>query len=85
MSGLLALPWEDVLVPHVLRLLPLRQLLSLRRVSRAFRELVRLYLANMRRFDSAQVPRGGRGAGGGGSGLGAPRLGGRARRGEERR
>ncbi|XP_038037113.2 F-box/LRR-repeat protein 15 [Anas platyrhynchos] len=55
MSGLLALPWEDVLVPHVLRLLPLRQLLSLRRVSRAFRELVRLYLANMRRFDSAQI------------------------------
>ncbi|KAL8186646.1 UNVERIFIED_CONTAM: hypothetical protein K2H54_003154 [Gekko kuhli] len=53
--GLLDLPWEDVLLPHVLSRLPLRQLLRLQRVSRAFRALVQLRLANLRAFDAAQA------------------------------
>ncbi|XP_051002655.1 F-box/LRR-repeat protein 15 isoform X1 [Acomys russatus] len=52
---LLDLPWEDVLLPHVLNWVPLRQLLRLQRVSRAFRALVLLHLARLRRFDAAQV------------------------------
>lgn len=52
---LLDLPWEDVLLPHVLSRVPLRQLLWLQRVSRAFRALVQLHLARLRRFDAAQV------------------------------
>ncbi|KAM5271649.1 F-box/LRR-repeat protein 15 [Ctenodactylus gundi] len=52
---LLDLPWEDVLLPHVLNLIPLRQLLRLQRVSRAFRALVQLHLAGLRRFDAAEV------------------------------
>lgn len=52
---LLDLPWEDVLVPHILTRVPLRQLLQLQRVSRAFRALVQLHLAGLRRFDAAQV------------------------------
>lgn len=52
---LLDLPWEDVLLPHVLNRVPLRQLLRLQRVSRAFRALVQLHLAGLRRFDAAQV------------------------------
>ncbi|KAM6185901.1 F-box/LRR-repeat protein 15 [Rhynchocyon petersi] len=52
---LLDLPWEDVLLPHVLSWVPLRQLLQLQRVSRAFRALVQLHLAGLRRFDAAQV------------------------------
>lgn len=52
---LLDLPWEDVLLPHVLNWVPLRQLLRLQRVSRAFRALVQLHLARLRRFDAAQV------------------------------
>lgn len=59
---LLDLPWEDILVPHVLCHLPLQQLLGLQRVSKAFQALVQLYLANMRCFDSSQV-RGGSGLG----------------------
>nr|XP_042120645.1 F-box/LRR-repeat protein 15 isoform X2 [Peromyscus maniculatus bairdii] len=55
---LLDLPWEDVLLPHVLNWVPLRQLLRLQRVSRAFRALVQLHLAGLRRFDAAQVSRG---------------------------
>lgn len=55
---LLDLPWEDVLLPHVLSRVPLRQLLRLQRVSRAFRALVQLHLAGLRRFDAAQVSRG---------------------------
>uniref|UniRef100_A0A8C2UL49 F-box/LRR-repeat protein 15 n=1 Tax=Chinchilla lanigera TaxID=34839 RepID=A0A8C2UL49_CHILA len=51
---LLDLPWEDVLLPHVLSRVPLRQLLRLQRVSRAFRALVQLHLAGLRRFDAAQ-------------------------------
>ncbi|XP_046306399.2 F-box/LRR-repeat protein 15 isoform X1 [Marmota monax] len=51
----LDLPWEDVLLPHVLNRVPLRQLLRLQRVSRAFRALVQLHLAGLRRFDAAQV------------------------------
>lgn len=54
---LLDLPWEDVLLPHVLTWVPLRQLLRLQRVSRAFRALVQLHLAGLRRFDAAQVSR----------------------------
>ncbi|XP_065264616.1 F-box/LRR-repeat protein 15 [Emys orbicularis] len=52
---LLDLPWEDILVPHILCHLPLRQLLSLQRVSKSFQTLIQLYLANMRCFDSSQV------------------------------
>lgn len=52
---LLDLPWEDVLLPHVLNRVPLCQLLRLQRVSRAFRALVQLHLAGLRRFDAAQV------------------------------
>ncbi|XP_015267680.1 PREDICTED: F-box/LRR-repeat protein 15, partial [Gekko japonicus] len=52
---LLDLPWEDVLLPHVLSRLPLRHLLRLQRVSRAFRALVHLRLANLRAFDAAQA------------------------------
>ncbi|XP_017529433.1 F-box/LRR-repeat protein 15 isoform X2 [Manis javanica] len=52
---LLDLPWEDVLLPYVLSRVPLRQLLRLQRVSRAFRALVQLHLAGLRRFDAAQV------------------------------
>ncbi|KAM6442863.1 F-box/LRR-repeat protein 15 isoform 4-T5 [Liasis olivaceus] len=50
----LDLPWEDILFPHVLSYLPLRQLLSLQRVSKAFRNLIQLYVTNMRHFDSSQ-------------------------------
>ncbi|KAL7856620.1 hypothetical protein SRHO_G00155190 [Serrasalmus rhombeus] len=52
---LLDLPWEDVLVTHVLCYLPLRHLASLQRVSKNFRSLVQAYLANCRTFDSAQT------------------------------
>uniref|UniRef100_A0A8D0HGC6 F-box/LRR-repeat protein 15 n=1 Tax=Sphenodon punctatus TaxID=8508 RepID=A0A8D0HGC6_SPHPU len=52
---LLELPWEDVLVPHVLCYLPLRQLLSLQRVSKAFQALIQLYLTNMRCLDLGQA------------------------------
>uniref|UniRef100_G1DG40 F-box/LRR-repeat protein 15 n=1 Tax=Capra hircus TaxID=9925 RepID=G1DG40_CAPHI len=52
---LLDLPWEDVLLPHVRSGVPLRRLLWLQRVSRAFRALVQLHLARLRRFDAAQV------------------------------
>lgn len=52
---LLDLPWEDVLLPHILSRVPLCQLLQLQRVSRAFRALVQLHLAGLRRFDAAQV------------------------------
>ncbi|XP_026528539.1 F-box/LRR-repeat protein 15 isoform X2 [Notechis scutatus] len=51
----LDLPWEDILFPHILSHLPLRQLLSLQRVSKCFRSLIQLYLTNMRCFDSSQV------------------------------
>lgn len=47
-----------MLLPHVLTWVPLRQLLRLQRVSRAFRALVQLHLAGLRRFDAAQVSRG---------------------------
>ncbi|KAM9065630.1 F-box/LRR-repeat protein 15 isoform X2 [Sarcophilus harrisii] len=52
---LLDLPWEDVLLPHILSRVPLRQLLHLQRVSKAFQALVQLHLARLRSFDSAQV------------------------------
>ncbi|XP_060550972.1 F-box/LRR-repeat protein 15 isoform X1 [Pantherophis guttatus] len=51
----LDLPWEDILFPHILSHLPLRQLLSLQRVSKCFRNLIQLYLTNLRCFDSSQV------------------------------
>lgn len=35
---LLDLPWEDVLLPHVLNWVPLRQLLRLQRVSNKFQD-----------------------------------------------
>lgn len=44
-----------MLLPQVLNWVPLRQLLRLQRVSRAFRALVQLHLARLRRFDAAQV------------------------------
>ncbi|XP_077310602.1 F-box/LRR-repeat protein 15 [Lithobates pipiens] len=52
---LLDLPWEDVLVPHILSYLPLRHIITLQRVSKAFQCLVQLYLANCRSFDSTQL------------------------------
>ncbi|KAI4892462.1 hypothetical protein NFI96_012571, partial [Prochilodus magdalenae] len=52
---LLDLPWEDVLVTNVLCYLPLRQLVSLQRVSKNFCSLVQVYLANCRTFDPAQT------------------------------
>ncbi|KAM9065632.1 F-box/LRR-repeat protein 15 isoform 5-T5 [Sarcophilus harrisii] len=60
---LLDLPWEDVLLPHILSRVPLRQLLHLQRVSKAFQALVQLHLARLRSFDSAQVGNKGRGGG----------------------
>uniref|UniRef100_A0A8C6LAH4 F-box/LRR-repeat protein 15 n=1 Tax=Nothobranchius furzeri TaxID=105023 RepID=A0A8C6LAH4_NOTFU len=45
---LLDLPWEDVLVPHILSHLPLQQLVSLQRVSKQFHSLVQVFLANCR-------------------------------------
>ncbi|XP_066521649.1 F-box/LRR-repeat protein 15 [Hoplias malabaricus] len=52
---LLDLPWEDVLVTHVLCYLPLRHLVCLQRVSKNFRCLVQVYLANCRTFDPAET------------------------------
>ncbi|XP_044275981.1 F-box/LRR-repeat protein 15 [Varanus komodoensis] len=51
----LDLPWEDVLFPHILSYLPLRQLVQLQRVSKTFQCLIQRYLTNMRCFDSSQV------------------------------
>nr|XP_057917035.1 F-box/LRR-repeat protein 15 isoform X2 [Doryrhamphus excisus] len=52
---LLDLPWEDVLVVHILSCLPLRQLISLQRVSKHFRTLIQLYFAKCRSFDPVQL------------------------------
>nr|XP_033799282.1 F-box/LRR-repeat protein 15 isoform X2 [Geotrypetes seraphini] len=52
---LLDLPWEDVLIPHVLCHLPVQQLLNLQRVSKPFQSLIELYLTNCRCFDSTQI------------------------------
>ncbi|XP_048843728.1 F-box/LRR-repeat protein 15 isoform X2 [Brienomyrus brachyistius] len=52
---LLDLPWEDVLVTHIFCYLPLRQLVSLQRVSKQFHTLIQVYLANCRSFDLTQV------------------------------
>ncbi|XP_014340492.1 F-box/LRR-repeat protein 15 [Latimeria chalumnae] len=52
---LLDLPWEDILLPHVLCHIPLRQLMILQRVSKLFSDLIQLYLANCRCFDTSQV------------------------------
>ncbi|XP_026110519.1 F-box/LRR-repeat protein 15 [Carassius auratus] len=52
---LLDLPWEDVLVTHVFCYLPLRHLVSLQCVSKSFRSLVQVYLANCRKFDPTQT------------------------------
>ncbi|KAG7506861.1 F-box/LRR-repeat protein 15 isoform X2 [Solea senegalensis] len=48
---LLDLPWEDVLIPHILNYLPLQHLVSLQRVSKQFHSLIQVYLANCRTFD----------------------------------
>lgn len=52
---LLDLPWEDVLIPHILCYLPLQQLVSLQRVSKQFHNLIQVYLANCRTFDLPSV------------------------------
>ncbi|TRY55492.1 hypothetical protein DNTS_004139 [Danionella cerebrum] len=52
---LLDLPWEDVLVTHVLHHLSLRELLLLQRVSKSFQALIQLYLTNLRTFDQEQT------------------------------
>ncbi|XP_029464972.1 F-box/LRR-repeat protein 15 [Rhinatrema bivittatum] len=52
---LLDLPWEDILIPHILCHLPVQQLLRLQRVSKPFQSLIQLYLANCRCFDSTQI------------------------------
>ncbi|XP_061613072.1 F-box/LRR-repeat protein 15 isoform X1 [Phyllopteryx taeniolatus] len=46
----LALPWDDILVPHILSYLPLTQLVTLQRVSKQFRTLIRLFFARCRSF-----------------------------------
>ncbi|CAL1599666.1 unnamed protein product [Knipowitschia caucasica] len=53
--GLLDLPWEDVLVPHVLSHVPLQTLVQLQRVSKQFLSLIQLYLANCRHFHLAPL------------------------------
>ncbi|TDG97899.1 hypothetical protein EPR50_G00212920 [Perca flavescens] len=52
---LLDLPWEDVLVPHILCYLPLQHLVSLQRVSKQFHSLIQMYLANCRTFDLSSI------------------------------
>uniref|UniRef100_A0A8C5AX53 F-box/LRR-repeat protein 15 n=1 Tax=Gadus morhua TaxID=8049 RepID=A0A8C5AX53_GADMO len=52
---ILDLPWEDVLVPHILCHLPLRHIASLQRVSKQFQALIQVYLANCRNFDLSQI------------------------------
>lgn len=52
---LLDLPWEDVLVPHILCHVPLQNLVSLQRVSKQFHSLVQIYLANCRTFDLSPI------------------------------
>lgn len=52
---LLDLPWEDVLVPHILSHLPLQQIVSLQRVSKQFQSLVQVYLANCRTFNFSVI------------------------------
>ncbi|XP_075884277.1 F-box/LRR-repeat protein 15 [Nelusetta ayraudi] len=52
---LLDLPWEDVLVPHVLCYLPLQHLVRLQRVSKQFHSLIQVYLANCRTFDPSST------------------------------
>ncbi|XP_054622403.1 F-box/LRR-repeat protein 15 isoform X2 [Dunckerocampus dactyliophorus] len=52
---LLDLPWEDVLVAHILSCLPFRQLVCLQRVNKEFRRLIRLYFAKCRSFDPIQL------------------------------
>lgn len=52
---LLDLPWEDVLVPHILCYLPLQHLVSLQRVSKQFHSLIQVYLANCKTFDLSSV------------------------------
>ncbi|XP_078284563.1 F-box/LRR-repeat protein 15 isoform X2 [Rhinoraja longicauda] len=51
---LLELPWEDVLVPHVLCHLPLCQLVCLQRVSKQFDNLIQVYWTNCHRLDTSQ-------------------------------
>ncbi|XP_028824775.1 F-box/LRR-repeat protein 15 isoform X2 [Denticeps clupeoides] len=53
---LLDLPWEDVLISHVFCYLPIRQLVSLQRVSKQFCSLVQAYLSNCRTFDKQVGP-----------------------------
>ncbi|XP_034070165.1 F-box/LRR-repeat protein 15 isoform X2 [Gymnodraco acuticeps] len=52
---ILDLPWEDVLVPHILCFLSLQHLVSLQRVSRQFHSLIQVYLANCRTFDLSSI------------------------------
>ncbi|KAI3365182.1 hypothetical protein L3Q82_010277, partial [Scortum barcoo] len=52
---LLDLPWEDVLVSHILCYLPLQHLVSLQRVSKQFHSLIQVYLANCRTFDLSLI------------------------------
>lgn len=52
---LLDLPWEDILVPHILSLVPLRHLMQLQIVSKQFQALVQLYVANCRHFTASEV------------------------------
>nr|XP_020461025.1 F-box/LRR-repeat protein 15 isoform X1 [Monopterus albus] len=52
---LLDLPWEDVLVPHILCHLPLQHLVRLQRVSKQFHSLIQVYMANCRVFDLSLI------------------------------
>ncbi|XP_061667135.1 F-box/LRR-repeat protein 15 isoform X2 [Syngnathoides biaculeatus] len=51
----LALPWDDILVPHILSYLPLTQLVILQRVSKQFRSLIRVFFARCRSFELEAV------------------------------
>ncbi|RVE59706.1 hypothetical protein OJAV_G00191410 [Oryzias javanicus] len=52
---LLDLPWEDVLVPHILCYLPLHHLVRLQRVSKQFHSLIQVYLSNCRTFHLSTI------------------------------
>ncbi|XP_061765797.1 F-box/LRR-repeat protein 15 isoform X3 [Nerophis ophidion] len=51
---LLDLPWEDVLVAHILSCLPLKQLVSLQRVSKHFRALIQIHFTKCKSFNPVE-------------------------------
>ncbi|XP_070545127.1 F-box/LRR-repeat protein 15-like isoform X2 [Ptychodera flava] len=53
--NLLDLPWDDILISHILPYLSLTQLFQLQRVSRDFHELIQEFLASQTVFDFSVV------------------------------